>query len=67
MAGRGVSADADRRQVAQNGEATVNDALAVRKATWSTAVGFYEKLGYTIVGDEFLEVTLLHFRMVETA
>ena len=28
-----------------------------------TAVGFYEKLGYTAVGDEFMEVTVPHFRM----
>ena len=28
-----------------------------------TAVPFYEKLGYEIVGDEFKEVTLLHFKM----
>ena len=28
-----------------------------------TATGFYEKLGYTKVGDEFLEVTIPHFSM----
>lgn len=28
-----------------------------------TAVGFYEKLDYTICGDEFLEVTIPHFTM----
>lgn len=28
-----------------------------------TAVGFYEKLGYTVVGDEFDEVTIPHFLM----
>lgn len=28
-----------------------------------TAVPFYEKLGYKIVGDEFTEVTLPHFKM----
>lgn len=28
-----------------------------------TAVPFYEKLGYEIVGDEFTEVTLPHFKM----
>ena len=28
-----------------------------------TAVGFYEKLGYTAIGDEFLEVTLPHYVM----
>lgn len=27
------------------------------------AVGFYEKLGYNVVGDEFIEVTLPHFKM----
>jgi predicted GNAT family N-acyltransferase len=28
-----------------------------------TATGFYEKLGYTVIGDEFLEVTIPHFVM----
>jgi N-acetylglutamate synthase-like GNAT family acetyltransferase len=28
-----------------------------------TAIGFYEKLGYKVVGDEFIEVTLPHFVM----
>lgn len=28
-----------------------------------TAVLFYEKIGYKIVGDEFTEVTLSHFKM----
>ena len=28
-----------------------------------TAVGFYEKLGYKAVGDEFIEVTIPHFLM----
>ncbi len=28
-----------------------------------TAIGFYEKLGYIIKGDEFLEVTIPHFIM----
>lgn len=28
-----------------------------------TAVGFYEKLGYRITGEEFSEVTLPHFEM----
>jgi ribosomal protein S18 acetylase RimI-like enzyme len=28
-----------------------------------TAIGFYEKLGYKIRGDEFLEVTIPHFIM----
>jgi len=28
-----------------------------------TAVPFYEKLGYKIVGEEFIEVTLPHFKM----
>jgi ribosomal protein S18 acetylase RimI-like enzyme len=27
------------------------------------ALGFYEKLGYKVVGDEFIEVTLPHFAM----
>lgn len=28
-----------------------------------TALGFYEKLGYKVVGDEFIEVTIPHFVM----
>jgi len=28
-----------------------------------TALGFYEKLGYTVSGPEFLEVTIPHFEM----
>jgi len=28
-----------------------------------TAIGFYEKLGYKVVGDEFTEVTLPHYVM----
>ena len=28
-----------------------------------TAIGFYEKLGYAVVGDEFYEVTIPHFEM----
>jgi len=28
-----------------------------------TALGFYEKLGYSVVGDEFTEVTIPHFVM----
>lgn len=28
-----------------------------------TAVGFYEKLGYKITGDEFIEVTVPHYTM----
>ena len=27
------------------------------------ALGFYEKLGYEVVGEEFLEVTIPHFEM----
>ena len=28
-----------------------------------TAIGFYEKLGYKVVGNEFIEVTIPHFVM----
>jgi predicted GNAT family N-acyltransferase len=28
-----------------------------------TAIGFYEKLGYAVNGDEFLEVTIPHYTM----
>jgi hypothetical protein len=28
-----------------------------------TAVGFYEKQGYEILGDEFLEVSVPHYEM----
>jgi hypothetical protein len=31
----------------------------------ASAVGFYEKLGYTVSGDEFIDVTVAHFRMVK--
>ncbi len=31
----------------------------------SSAVGFYEKLGYRAVGDEYLSVTVPHVRMVK--
>jgi predicted GNAT family N-acyltransferase len=31
----------------------------------AAAVGFYKKLGYSVVGDEFIEVTVPHFRMVK--
>ena len=30
-----------------------------------SAVGFYKKLGYTVSGDEFIDVTIAHFRMVK--
>ena len=29
----------------------------------SNAVGFYEKVGYRIVGDQFMEVTIPHYVM----
>jgi predicted GNAT family N-acyltransferase len=28
-----------------------------------TVMGFYEKLGYKVVGDEFTEVTIGHYTM----
>jgi predicted GNAT family N-acyltransferase len=31
-----------------------------------TAIGFYEKSGYKVVGDEFMEVTIPHFEMEKT-
>ena len=31
-----------------------------------TAVGFYEKLGYSVAGEEFVEVTIPHFEMEKT-
>jgi predicted GNAT family N-acyltransferase len=31
-----------------------------------TAVGFYQKLGYSITGDEFTEVTIPHYIMEKT-
>jgi ribosomal protein S18 acetylase RimI-like enzyme len=31
----------------------------------ASAVGFYERLGYTVTGDEFIDVTVAHFRMVK--
>jgi GNAT superfamily N-acetyltransferase len=35
----------------------------IRMHARKTAVGFYEKLGYTISGDEFFEVTIPHYNM----
>jgi ribosomal protein S18 acetylase RimI-like enzyme len=29
----------------------------------ASAIGFYEKLGYSVVGEEFVEVTIPHVRM----
>ena len=31
----------------------------------ASAVGFYRKLGYTVVGDEFIAVAVPHFKMVK--
>jgi len=31
----------------------------------STAVGFYQKLGYETVGDEFIEVSISHRKMAK--
>ena len=31
----------------------------------ASAVGFYERLGYTVTGEEFIDVTVAHFRMVK--
>ncbi len=31
-----------------------------------TAAGFYEKLGYAVAGDEFMEVTIPHYIMEKT-
>jgi predicted GNAT family N-acyltransferase len=31
----------------------------------ASAVGFYEALGYAIAGDEFLDVTVPHFKMIK--
>ncbi len=33
----------------------------------TTAAGFYEKLGYRVVGDEFVAVTIPHVRMEKVA
>lgn len=33
----------------------------------TSAVGFYEKLGYAIEGDEFVDLTIPHFRMGKAA
>ncbi|HKD10877.1 MAG TPA: GNAT family N-acetyltransferase [Thermoanaerobaculia bacterium] len=33
----------------------------------TSAAGFYEKLGYIVVGSEFLEVTIAHVRMEKDA
>lgn len=31
----------------------------------ASAVGFYKKLGYAVIGDEFIDVTVAHFRMAK--
>jgi hypothetical protein len=31
----------------------------------ASAVGFYEKLGYAVIGEEFIDVTIAHVRMVK--
>lgn len=31
----------------------------------ASAVGFYAKLGYTVIGDEFMDLAVAHFRMVK--
>ena len=31
----------------------------------ASAVEFYEKLGYAVIGDEFIDVTIAHVRMVK--
>jgi len=35
----------------------------IRMHARKTAIGFYEKLGYTVIGNEFLEVSIPHFLM----
>jgi len=44
---------------AEHGYSTIK--LNARK----TAVGFYEKCGYTVSGDEFLEIRIPHFLMIK--
>ncbi|MCK9211945.1 MAG: GNAT family N-acetyltransferase [Ignavibacteriaceae bacterium] len=43
--------------------ATENGFSVITLHARKTAVPFYEKLGYKIVGDEFTEVTIPHFKM----
>ena len=31
----------------------------------ASAVEFYEKLGYAVIGDEFIDVTIAHVRMAK--
>lgn len=38
---------------------------AIEMAARVSATGFYEKLGYRAEGDEFLEITIPHIRMVK--
>jgi len=38
----------------------------IRMHARKTAVGFYEKIGYHIIGDEFTEVGIPHYEMVKT-
>ena len=35
----------------------------IRMHARKTAIGFYEKLGYSVIGNEFLEVSIPHYVM----
>jgi len=40
-----------------------NGYSAIRMHARKTATGFYEKIGYNVMGEEFMEVGILHFEM----
>ena len=55
------------RELVESVEAALRDrgVRRVRMDARKIARGFYEKLGYTVEGDEFIQVTIPHFRMVK--
>ena len=42
-----------------------NQYSVIRMHARKTALGFYEKSGYTVIGEEFTEVGIPHFEMVK--
>jgi len=56
--GQRIMSEAEKNLRARGFESLELDARA-------TAVSFYTKLGYAVVSDEFIEVTVPHFRMVK--
>jgi len=45
--------------------AEANGYSTIRMHARKTAIGFYEKIGYGVIGDEFMEVGIPHFEMAK--